>query len=80
MSMPNRKIAPFAFWLCFLALSFFTSLSGQSQSARMSSRDRQEPAKPLCQEPPRGARIVHEKISVAAAGLTRGQEIERRFR
>ena len=56
MAMLNCKIAPFVFWLCFLALSFFTTFNGQSQSARTSSRDRPEPAKPLCQEGPRGAR------------------------
>lgn len=80
MAMLNRKIAPFVFWLCFLALSFFTTFNGQSQSARSSARDRQEPAKPLCQESPRGARVIRERISIAAAGLIRGREIEPRFR
>lgn len=56
MAMLNCKIAPFIFWLCFLALSFFTTFNGQSQSARTSSRDRPAPAKPLCQEGPHGAR------------------------
>lgn len=56
MATLNRKIAPFVFWLCFLALSFFTTFNGQSPSAHMSLRDRQAPAKPLCQEGPRGAR------------------------
>lgn len=54
MAMLNCKIAPLVFWLCFLALSFFTTFNGQSQSAHTSSRDRQAPAKPLCQEGARG--------------------------
>jgi hypothetical protein len=80
MSTLNRRIAPLALWLCFLALSFCTTINGQSQSARMPSRDRQEQAKPLRQEAPRGARVVREGISIAAAGLLRGQEVEGRFR
>ncbi len=56
MATLNRKIAPLVFWLCFLALSFCTTLIGQSQSARTPWRDRLEPAKSLCQEGLRGAR------------------------
>ncbi len=55
MATLNRKIAPVVFWLCFLALSFCTTFIGQGQSARMSSRDRPEPAKSLCREGLRGA-------------------------
>jgi hypothetical protein len=80
MATLNRKIAPFVFWLCFLALSFFTTFNGQSQSAHTSSHDRQAPARPLCQEGPRGARVVRERISIAASGLARGHEVEGRFR
>lgn len=56
MAMPNRKIAPLALWLCFLALSFFTTFVGQSQPARMSERDRQTPANALHLEAPRDAK------------------------
>ncbi|MFO1125241.1 MAG: hypothetical protein U1E25_08175 [Methylocystis sp.] len=55
MDRLDHKIAPFAFWLCFLALGFVTSFDGRGLSARAVSRDRPGPAKPLCQEGPRGA-------------------------
>jgi len=102
MATLNHKIAPFVFWLCFLALSFFTTFNGQSQSAHTSLRDRQAPAKPLCQDGPRGASgpmkgsaadhgsspptaigappAVRERTNIAAAGFSRGQEFEGRFR
>lgn len=80
MATLNCKIAPFMFWLCFLALSFFTTFNGQSQSSRTTARDRQEPPNPLCQDARRGAKVVRERISIAASSLAHGQAVEGLFR
>lgn len=71
MDRLDHRIAPFAFWLCFLALGFVTSFDGRGQSARAVSRERPAPAEPLCQEGPRGASGVYNGRSGDAGSPSR---------